>query len=188
MKCYKIYEGFGVQWMCILRNDLHFNEVYYTWEAIAWLSFLNNDFDCVRLSKRAHYTKEVIIQLYRLIWWPPIYAVLLEAIGPAVRGIQNGNYLWEIASWFQLAVQRAFFFKKRTFNSDPILNLKATLQLLTAAKKMRVCPIVQVERKHLTCLRAAVSNFHYLCEYCVCFFTHFSWLVKFLTTFFASLF
>lgn len=36
----------GVQWMCILRNDLHFNEVYYTWEAIAWLSFLSNDFVC----------------------------------------------------------------------------------------------------------------------------------------------
>lgn len=89
--------GVRVQWMCVSRNDLHFNEVYYTWEAIAWLSFLNNDFDCVQLSKRAHYTKEVIIQLYRLIWWPPIYAMCLKAIGPAVSGIQNGNYLWEIA-------------------------------------------------------------------------------------------
>lgn len=103
----------GVQWMCILRNDLHFNEVYYTWEAIAWFSFLSSDFDCVWLSKRAHYIKEIIIQLCRLIWWPPIYAVLLKAIGPAVSGIQSGNYLWERDSGFQLAVQRAFFQKKK---------------------------------------------------------------------------
>lgn len=49
--------------MCVQRNYLHFNELCYTWEVIAWLSFLNNDFDCVLLSKRAHYAKEVIIQL-----------------------------------------------------------------------------------------------------------------------------
>lgn len=41
--------GFGVRWMCVQRNDLHFNELCYTWEVIAWLSFLNNDFDCVLL-------------------------------------------------------------------------------------------------------------------------------------------
>lgn len=146
---------------------MHFNELYYSWEAIAWLSFLNNYFDCVWLSKRAHYTKEVRIQLYRLIWWPPIHGMLLKAMEPAVRGIQNGNYLWEIASWFQLTIQRAFFQEKKPFNSVCNLNLKANLQLCTAAKKFWVCHIIQVERKHLidTASEAAVSNLQYLCKY-----------------------
>lgn len=56
------------------------------------------------------------------------------------RTSSEGHPKWQllVGNSFMVSTcgSKGFFFKKRTFNSDPTLNLKATLQLLTAAKKM----------------------------------------------------
>lgn len=134
--------------------------MHYTWEAMAWSSFLSSDCDYAPLSKKAHYTKQVIIQLYKLMWWPSIHGTVLKAKAKATLK-QWGASEMVIACGKDLHsfnFQFKELFSRRSFNSVCNVNLKATLQLCTGAKEFWICHIIQVEIKHFIYIYCLWSN------------------------------